>query len=168
MRKPPYDISSILGRMLKLLVSEFILAMIMQESGGALGHRGDQGKSVGLMQVQLTSETAINCAPGTCTADDITGMLQQSIFGHRGTGAPVSPGIAYDLANNHIGAALRVYNTGRVLDPNNLQTATSCSTSSYVSDIGNRLLGIPPDGFPSPQDLLGWCQFVPASTSATC
>lgn len=30
--------------------------MIMQESGGALGHIGDKGKSIGLMQVQLKSE----------------------------------------------------------------------------------------------------------------
>lgn len=139
--------------------------MVMQESGGVLGHIGDQGKSFGLMQVQLTSEAAINCAPGKCTADDIISMLQQGVFGHTGTGAPVSPGIAYALANDNIAAALRVYNTGSVVDANNLQAATRCSTSSYVSDIGNRLLGISPDGFPSPQKLQDMCGFVPASTT---
>jgi hypothetical protein len=137
----------------------------MQETGGALGHPGDKGKSFGLMQVQITSEAHINCAPGSCTADDITRMLQQGIFGHTGTGAPVSPGIAYARANENIAAALRVYNTGRVVDANNLQAATPCSTSSYVSDIGNRLLGISPDGFPSPQQLQDRCGFVPASTA---
>lgn len=149
-----------------ILLRAFILAMVMQESGGALGHVGDNNKSIGLMQVQLTTgETPIQCDPGTCTADDITGMLEQSIFGHRGTGAPQSPGIAYDLENNNIAAALRVYNTGHVENANNLQVATKCSTGSYVSDIGNRLLGISPDGFPSPQDLQNLCGFVPAATT---
>lgn len=140
-----------------ILFSEFILAMVMQESGGVLNHPGDNGKSFGLMQVQVAPKDSINCAPGKCTADDITGMLQQGVFGHRGTGAPVSPGIAYALANENIAAALRVYNSGMVVDANNLQAATPCSTSSYVSDIGNRLLGLSPDevqketcGFVSP------------------
>ena len=137
--------------------------MVMQESGGALGHVGDKGKAVGLMQVQLHTETPIQCDPGTCTMAQITGMLRQSIFGHNGVGAPVSPGIKYDLLNYLTPEALRVYNTGHLVDRNNYQAATPCSTSSYVSDIGNRLLGISPNGFPSPDDLKTKCGFPVAT-----
>lgn len=136
--------------------------MIMQESGGDLSHVGDNGKSVGLMQVQIANP--VQCKPGACTKDNIVGMLQQSILGHTSGGAPQSPGIAYDLTNNNIPAALRVYNTGNLPDSSNYQIATKCSTSSYVSDIGNRLLGLSPDGFPSPSQLQGLCGFVPATT----
>lgn len=140
-----------------------ILAQIMQESGGDLSRTGDNGKSVGLMQVQLHSEAPITCDPGACTLEKITGMLQQSILGHSGSGAPASPGIAYDLENNSVGAALRVYNTGHLVDPNNFQAATPCSTSSYVSDIANRLLGLWPQGMLDPQELQSQCGFPPAT-----
>ena len=143
--------------------AELILAQIMQESGGDLSHVGDSGKSIGLMQVQLTAEAPIQCDPGQCTESEIVGMLQQSVTGHSGVGAPVSPGIAFDLESSGTGAALRIYNTGHLPDANNLQTATKCSTSSYVSDVANRLLGLSPEVFPSPQELqsLGGC--VPAT-----
>ena len=143
--------------------TELILAQIMQESGGDLSRVGDSGKSLGLMQAQITAEAPVRCDPGQCTMDDIQGMLQQSVSGHTGAGAPVSPGIAFDLESYGTGAALRVYNTGHLPDPNNLQTATTCSTSSYVSDVANRLLGLSPDVFPSPQDLQSLCGFVPAT-----
>ena len=143
--------------------TELILAQIMQESGGDLSRVGDSGKSIGLMQAQITAEAPVKCDPGQCTMDDIQGMLEQSVSGHTGAGAPVSPGIAFDLESYGTGAALRVYNTGHLPDPNNLQTATKCSTSSYVSDVANRLLGLSPDVFPSPEELQGLCGFVPAT-----
>ena len=144
--------------------TELILAQIMQESGGDLSRVGDSGKSIGLMQAQITAEAPVKCDPGQCTMSDILGMLQQSVSGHTGPGAPVSPGIAFELESyGTTGAALRVYNTGHLPDPNNLQTATTCSTSSYVSDVANRLLGLSPAVFPSPQELQTLCGFVPAT-----
>ena len=143
--------------------AELILAQIMQESGGDLSVVGDSGKSVGLMQVQLTAEAPVQCTPGQCTQQNIVDMLQQSVNGHTGSGAPVSPGIAFDLKSYGVGASLRVYNTGHLPDPNSFQTATKCSTSSYVSDVANRMLGLSPAVFPSPQDLQKLCGFVPAT-----
>ena len=140
---------------------ELILAQIMQESGGDLSRVGDSGKSIGLMQVQVQVEAPVKCSPGQCTKQDIVGMLQQSVNGHTGVGAPVSPGIAFELERYSIGPALRVYNTGHLPDANNLQTATGCSTSSYVSDVANRLLGLSPALFPTQQELQTLCGFVP-------
>ena len=142
---------------------ELILAQIMQESGGDLGHVGDSGKSIGLMQVQVTAETPVKCNPGQCTKQDIIGMLQQSVNGHTGSGSPVSPGIAFDLKSYAVGTALRVYNTGHLPDASNLQTASGCSTSSYVSDVANRLLGLSPEVFPTQQDIQSLCGFTPAT-----
>lgn len=143
--------------------AELILAQIMQESGGDLNHAGDAGKSIGLMQVQVTAEAPVTCNPGQCTKMDIQGMLEQGVNGHTGSGAAVSPGIAFDLESYGTGAALRVYNTGHLPDANNLQAATHCSTSSYVSDVANRLLGLSPEAFPSPQELQSLCGFAPAT-----
>lgn len=142
---------------------ELILAQIMQESGGELSRAGDSGKSIGLMQVQVQVEAPVKCKPGECTKEDIVGMLQQSVNGHTGAGTPVSPGIAFELERYSVGAALRVYNTGHLPDPDNLQTATGCSTSSYVSDVANRLLGLSPAVFPTQQEIQTLCGFVPAT-----
>ena len=142
---------------------ELILAQIMQESGGELSRVGDSGKSIGLMQVQVQVEEPVRCSPGKCTKQDIVGMLQQSVSGHTGAGAAVSPGIAFELQRYSVGPALRVYNTGHLPDANHLETATGCSTTSYVSDIANRLLGLSPPVFPTQQTLQTLCNFTPAT-----
>lgn len=137
----------------------------MQESGGALDRVGDKGKAIGLMQVQLPTGKAVLCSPGQCTAADIINMVREGVLGHSGQGAPVAPGIAYALKteSNNVGAALRVYNTGHLPDASNFASASTCSTSSYVSDIANRLIGLWSQGMLSPQALNDKCGFAPAT-----
>ena len=66
--------------------------------------------------------------------------------------APVAPGIAFWLNNQHgdVGQALRGYNTGRVPDPNDLLQTGGIGTDTYVSDVANRLVGSTV-GSPRPQ-----------------
>ena len=142
---------------------ELILAQIMQESGGDLSLVGDSGKSIGLMQVQLQVEEPVQCFPGQCTQQNIDDMLQQSVNGHSGPGEPVSPGIAFELQTYDVGPALRIYNTGHLPDANNLEIASGCSTSSYVSDVANRLLGLSPQVFPTQPEVATLCGFVAAT-----
>ena len=137
--------------------------MVMQETGGELTHVGDANKSHGLMQVQVDSP--VQCSSGGCTQNDITGMIQQGVNGHTGDGSPQSPGIAYWLQStqNNVPVSLRSYNTGSVPNPSDYSQVAGVGTSSYVSDVANRLQGLA--GIPSPQELQSLCGFPPAAGS---
>ncbi|KAI4115990.1 MAG: hypothetical protein LQ345_003511 [Seirophora villosa] len=147
-----------------------ILAMVVQESGGIGNVVGDDGKSYGLLQVQLSDEAKkhekpATCDPSGCTYNNYLKMLQQGVYGHSGTGNPIPPGIAYWLRQNSPGAALRGYNTGSVPDQSDYQVASPISTESYVSDIGNRLGGLRPQEFPDQSWKLKNCGFQLPGTS---
>ncbi|KAI4282392.1 MAG: hypothetical protein L6R35_005421 [Caloplaca aegaea] len=146
-----------------------ILAMVLQESNGNGNAVNDGGMSYGLLQVQLSekakeTEEPATCDPSGCTYDNYLKMLQQGVYGHSGTGNPIPPGIAYWLGQYSPGAALRGYNTGSVPDESDYQVATPISTESYVSDLGNRLGGLPPQRFPDPNWKLSNCGFKLAIT----
>ena len=130
----------------------------MQESVGFVRPgEGDSGASYGLMQVQLPSGQAANCdgtAVNQCPYSTILAMIQDGVFGHAGTtNPPKAPGIGYWMTaeGGHVGRALRGYNTGSVIDPNDLCNIVAtdsksgkkyfAGTQSYVSDVANRLTG---------------------------
>ncbi|KAL8997311.1 MAG: hypothetical protein Q9169_003403 [Polycauliona sp. 2 TL-2023] len=119
-------------------------AMMMQESSGKVRPIiGDYGLSYGLFQVQNPAVPLCNDYPkNECPDDVITTQVEFGIFGHKGTSAPVAPGIAYWLGaqDGNVGRALRGYNTGNVPDPSDL-TNSGGATASYVSDVANRLTG---------------------------
>ena len=135
----------------------------MQDSGGALAHVGDDGKTNGLMQVNIASDGSVQCDQPTCTLDQIKDMLRLGLLGHTGPGASKSPGFEYyqSLNSTPTPAALRAYNSGTVADKDNYQKVTSCKSNSYVSDIGNRLIGLSPDKFPSQDERNKMCGFDP-------
>ena len=130
----------------------------MQESQGQISKIGDNGKSIGILQIQmLNGEKGITCHSGTCTSDEILGMIEQGVLGTTRGDGPLEPGIAFYLHRYDVGTALRWYNSGQVRDPTDLSVATEWSTSSYVSDVANRLKGLSPDAtFPDPS-----CGFTP-------
>lgn len=141
--------------------------MVAQESSGNGDVVMDGGESHGLLQVQLTSEAneePATCDPSGCTYDNYRKMLQQGVNGRSGNVNPIAPGIAFWLGQNEPGAALRGYNTGHVPDQSDYQIATPKSTQSYVSDIGNRLAGMPPQQYPTAEWRQQTCGFQPAST----
>ncbi|KAI4283125.1 MAG: hypothetical protein L6R38_002389 [Xanthoria sp. 2 TBL-2021] len=119
-------------------------ATMMQESSGKVRPIiGDNGKSYGLFQAQIPGIPLCNdYAKNECPEEVITTQVEFGIFGHAGTGSPVSPGIAYwmEAEAGNVGRALRGYNTGSVPDPNDL-TQSRGATASYVSDVANRLTG---------------------------
>ncbi|KAL8670173.1 MAG: hypothetical protein Q9168_005270 [Polycauliona sp. 1 TL-2023] len=119
-------------------------AMMMQESSGKVRPIvGDNGKSYGLFQAQIPGIPLCNdYAKNECPDDVIRTQAEFGIFGHKGTGAPVAPSIAYWIGaeDGNVGRALRGYNTGSVPDPNDL-TQSGGATASYVSDVANRLTG---------------------------
>ena len=137
----------------------------MQETGGAAAFVGDAGKSFGLMQVQPLTQKPITCSLETCTPADILGMIQQGVNGQTGTSAPAVPGLAYYLTQYGYGPSLRWYNTGHLPDAADLSVASPISTSSYVSDVANRLMGIDPKNFPSPDELVSLCGFPKPDSS---
>lgn len=126
--------------------------MIMSESNGQIHSVGDGGKSMGLMQVQiLNGETGIVCNPYQCSPDQIRGMVEQGVLGTTRGDGPLEPGIAFYLQRYDVGAALRWYNSGQLPNVADYSEATAISTPSYVSNIANRLMGLPPDAvFPDP------------------
>ncbi|KAL8870919.1 MAG: hypothetical protein Q9174_003145 [Haloplaca sp. 1 TL-2023] len=143
-----------------------ILALVVQESGGKGDVVSDKRKSFGLLQVQLQNEEKpVTCTPGSCTYDDYLKMLQQGVNGHIGTAKAEPPGIAFWLAFNSPGAALRSYNTGSLPDKFDYGKASPTSTESYVSDLGNRLAGVSPERFPDANKLQQMCGFVPGDSS---
>ena len=124
----------------------------MQESNGHMHKAGDGGKSIGLMQVQmLNGESGIVCASYICTREEIHAMIAQGVLGTTRGDGPIAPGIASYLRGNSVGTSLRWYNTGSLPNPADLSVATWFSTESYVSDVGNRLLGLAPEAsYPDP------------------
>ncbi|KAL8713218.1 MAG: hypothetical protein Q9220_002739 [cf. Caloplaca sp. 1 TL-2023] len=119
-------------------------AVMMQESSGKVRPIvGDYGLSYGLFQTQIDGVPLCdNYTKNECPESVITAQVQFGIFGHSGTGSPVAPGIAYWLSaeGGDVGRALRGYNTGSVKDPSDL-TNSGGGTTSYVSDVANRLVG---------------------------
>lgn len=98
---------------------------------------------IGLFQV-LIPEAA--CCEGTevnkCSAETITEMAEDGIFGHAGTAwGPRKPGLAYWIATEeNIALGLRAYNSLSIIDANDL-TIIPTGQRGYVSDIANRLVG---------------------------
>ena len=117
----------------------------MQESSGKVRPIiGDGGKSFGLFQVQIPDAVLCDGYPmNKCPLSVITEMVEDGIYGHNGTSAPTAPGLAYWVGaeDGHVARALRGYNTGRVPNPNDLTDDKGVGTSSYVSDVANRLVG---------------------------
>ncbi|KAL8939581.1 MAG: hypothetical protein Q9216_003283 [Gyalolechia sp. 2 TL-2023] len=119
-------------------------AVMLQESSGKVRPIiGDWGKSFGLFQVQIPGVALCDgYAKNTCPMSVITAMVENGIYGHNGTDTPPkAPGIAYWLSaeSGDVAYAMRGYNTGRIPNREDLTDATA--TKSYVSDIGNRLVG---------------------------
>ncbi|MCJ1370000.1 hypothetical protein MMC20_001212 [Loxospora ochrophaea] len=137
----------------------------MQETKGSVHDQpGDDGKSFGILQVQVQSGTPAQCsgtAPGACSNSTITTMVQQGVLGHSGLGTAVAPGIGFWIQqqNGNVGQALRGYNTGSVPNPNDLSQVTQGSTPSYVSSVGNRLLGVTDEAIPQAPGQLEQCGF---------
>lgn len=120
------------------------------------------------MQVQPSAQAPVRCDSGNCSPAVVLGMIQQGVNGQTGTQAgPVEPGIAYYLtvSKQPVGAALRSYNSGHLINAADYSVATNTSTESYVSDIANRLKGFPPASFPSQKQLSCQCGFRPATGS---
>ena len=110
-------------------------------------------------------EKPATCDAAGCTYDNYLKMLQQGVNGHSGTATAEAPGIAFWLASNSPGAALRSYNTGSLPDSSDYSKASPTSTESYVSDLGNRLAGVSPEQFPNAFRLQQMCGFVPGDSS---
>lgn len=84
-------------------------------------------------------------------------MVEQGVLGTTRGDGPLAPGISFYLRTEDVGTSLRWYNTGSVPDPSDLSVASDISTSSYVSDVANRLMGLSPDAvYPDPS-----CGFAP-------
>lgn len=139
--------------------------MVMQESSGQTFKNGDWHQSSGLMQVQpANDEQGIRCTQNDCSSTKITGMIMQGVLGTAEGNGPVAPGIAYWLRiYNSLPMALRAYNSGQVPDKNDVSIATSISTASYVSDVGNRLMGLAPEKFVDTR--IAMCGFAPTPTN---
>ncbi|KAL8933276.1 MAG: hypothetical protein Q9211_005868 [Gyalolechia sp. 1 TL-2023] len=119
-------------------------AVVLQESSGKVRPIvGDYGKSFGMFQVQIPGAAVCDgYAKNTCPLSIITNMVENGIYGHNGTGTPPErPGIAYWLSTEggDVAYAVRGYNTGSIPNREDLTDATA--TATYVSDIGNRLVG---------------------------
>lgn len=111
--------------------------MIMQESGGDLHVRhGDGGRSHGVMQI-ATGLSCYGTAKGACTSAKIRSMIRDGIYG-----TPGSDGLlkCYQKFGSYA-PALRCYNSGPTV-VNVADLTIGFGTPSYVSDIGNRLLGV--------------------------
>lgn len=117
--------------------------MLQESSGKVRPIIGDWGKSFGMFQVQIAGAALCDSYPkNTCPMSVITTMAENGIYGHNGTSTPPkAPGIAYWLSaeGDDVAYAVRSYNTGSVPNREDLTDATG--TPSYVSDIGNRLIG---------------------------
>lgn len=94
---------------------------------------------------QVLSLEAASCE-GTgvneCSAETITEMAENGIYGHKGTiWGPRKPGLAYWIATQKdIALGLRGFNSGSIDDANDL-TIIPTGERGYVSDIANRLVG---------------------------
>ena len=122
----------------------------MQESSDNISIISDQGKFVGLMQVQpavLHGEELASGDIGLCDATSIMDELQLGTNGHIGNSEPVEPRIAYylNVKGYSVPNSLRWYNSVTIVDENNYEVIPSESTASYVSDIANRLMRLSPE-----------------------
>lgn len=137
--------------------------MVMQESSGQTFKIGDSQRSSGLMQVQPTrGEQGIRCSQTDCDYQTIIGMIEQGVLGTTRGDGPVAPGIAFWLKSYDLATAFRAYNSGQVPNWHDLSIATDRSTASYVSDMGNRLVGLAPNSFSL--DRSANCGFAPTPT----
>ncbi|KAI9761662.1 MAG: sister chromatid cohesion protein 1 [Chaenotheca gracillima] len=127
------------------LDQRFILSIVMQESGGFVRKEPNDagGRSKGLLQINGGHSCAYLPWDG-CRTDLISQMV---VDGVQGTGSwPAgAEGLSgcYTANGNQYNLAARCYNTGTVPDASDLSQA-GAGTSSYVSDVGNRLMGIDP------------------------
>jgi hypothetical protein len=115
-----------------------ILAVIMQESQGNVHVQTTTSpggiRNPGLMQSHNGVEFSESDPQGS--------ILQMIRDGTEGT--PFGDGLVQNLRlYGDVYSACRGYNSGHV-NPNNLSDGVG-ATASYVSDIANRLLGVPPN-----------------------
>lgn len=105
----------------------------MQESTG-----NPKTPGPGLLQVN----GGTNCADvqGPCPFCRIKKMITEGVHGN-GVGNGLIP--CYEQNGRDYAKALRCYNSGSVVDLNDLSKIV-LGTASYVSDVGNRLLGARP------------------------
>ncbi|KAI5284119.1 hypothetical protein KEM54_001580 [Ascosphaera aggregata] len=117
-----------------------LFAIMLEESrGNCHVVSGDEGLSIGIMQVHGCNVTCHDVAKGLCSASKIKGMISCGV-----KGTDVFQGLKGCMSqyNNNVGAALRCYNSGSVPDPNDLSKGSGLA--SYVSDVGNRVVGAQP------------------------
>jgi hypothetical protein len=113
----------------------------MQETGLAGNVRerlGDHGEAHGLMQVHGGSD-CLSTSFGGCSSDQITQMINDGVYGTSQTQGLLS---CYQQYGQNYAEALRCYNSGSVVDPDDL--TKGAGTASYVSDLGNILRGSQP------------------------
>lgn len=109
---------------------------------------GGGGKSYGVMQTNVTSANAIDCANaerGNCSAAQIHGMFKEYFYGNGVKGSEyATPGIGYCLQayRNDTAKALRCYNSGSVPFPDDANSVTDKGRIDYVSNIGKLLVGL--------------------------
>ena len=120
--------------------SRFILAIVMQESKGCVRVDTTYGSvpNPGLMQDHDGSNTCYNVNP--CPDSEIVGMIQDGTTGtSSGQGLQqILDGLSTTGAQQVYQAA-RIYNSGSIPSDGNLSEGGS--TSSYASDIADRLGG---------------------------
>ena len=139
----------------------------MQETKGGL-HKvaGDGKQSYGILQCKVPN-------PGDCSTvkpcpqSEITKMINGGVLGSSTGGTAQEPGIAAWMTkeNGNVGAALRGYNTGggtagipNLNDFSDVGAATY-TTPSYVSSVGNRLMGVTDANIPQQAGQLSQCGF---------
>jgi hypothetical protein len=126
-------------------VSRRILFGIIMKETGLTGdvreQLGDNGLAHGLMQVHGGPD-CLGTSFGECSQDQVTAMVSAAVYGTSLTQGLLS---CYQQYGESYAMALRCYNSGRVIDPNDLTQGVG--TPSYVSDVGNILLGSLPTSF---------------------
>lgn len=117
----------------------FILAIVMQESGGCVRAPTTNYGVVnpGLMQSHDGAHSCYNKSP--CPSTEIVGMIQDGT-----TGTSSGQGLQQILASAGSGVsqyykASRIYNSGSIAATGLLQDGIA--THCYASDIANRLIG---------------------------
>ena len=119
-----------------------------------MGDLADTLHAYGITQTHwnLTISPATDCSSsskGNCPQQNITGMTYNGVHGQKAPyGDPTydpyyapSIGYCYQAFPGNVGVIARCYNSGVVLDKNNLTVAAG-ATRSYSSDIGNWLMGV--------------------------
>ncbi|KAG9228576.1 putative muramidase [Amylocarpus encephaloides] len=130
----------------------FILATIIQESHGCVRVQGtlspgDAVKNPGIMQ---SHEGEFNCAEvgdSPCPAEKITGMIHDGTAGTaKGRGLQQEVEAAEEFGGvtlaQKVYIAMRLYNSGDFSYETGGDLSVGGATSSYSSDIANRLTGV--------------------------